>query len=370
MRAFAAWCSLVLATSLLVPQLSAADHHKHWSKLATRGIGPSERSRPAVAAVGRKIYVFGGGFDEFQSQEFEFYNDLYVLDTRSKRWQQLSPEGELPAARAFTGHAALNRGRGFVVFGGGTFTSDQSVTSYGDLWLYSTREQRWSSLSTEPAGPGKRFDPKLWTSGDHIYVFGGLTEDFEVTNDLWRFDLRTRAWTKLIDNGDPNAPPARGVARGPDQAYQGKLYFYGGEGGPDTAFQIFDDTWAYDIRASAWQNHTPPTECQLDPARNHNSVTRIGKTLYAYGGDIPGGPQTCGAPFPQNPSNELWKLDTRTTCWQRVESPCGDAPPPLKRHEAVTVGDTMYLIAGFNFAAVGGSEEACQLWNLDVWTFR
>lgn len=59
MRAIGALSCLILVASLFEPQLTAADA-KRWSKLDTRGTGPSERSRPAVAAVGSKIYVFGG----------------------------------------------------------------------------------------------------------------------------------------------------------------------------------------------------------------------------------------------------------------------------------------------------------------------
>jgi hypothetical protein len=372
MRAFAAiggWiCAAWLCGALAIPQSVAADP-KRWTKLQTCGVGPSERSRPAVAALGRDIYLFGGGFDEFASGEFQFYDDLFVLDTRSARWQQLSPEGERPAPRAFAGHAALDRGRGFVVFGGGTFASDQSVTSYGDLWQYSLADGRWLRLSDEPAGPGKRFDPKVWAHAGKVYVFGGLTETYEVTNDLWAFDLSTGAWSIVTENGAAGSPPARGVARGPDRAADGLLYFYSGEGGPDTSFQIFDDTWAFDVRAGQWRELTPTGACQLDAARNHNSVARIGRDLYAYGGDVSGGPQSCGAPFPQNPVAELWRFDTRTTCWEIVDETRGEAPPPLKRHEAVTVGNAMYLLAGYDFAANGGAE-ACQVWNLDVWVFR
>lgn len=358
----AAWM-LAAAT----PRPAAAD--ARWVKLRTSGVGPSERSRPAVAALGDEIFVFGGGFDDFSSGEFVFYNDLFVLDTGARRWRELHPAGELPAPRAFSGHASLDSGAGFVVFGGGEFRNDLSVTAYGDLWLYSRRERRWTQLSDASVGPGIRFDPKLWTDGDTLYVFGGLTETFAVADDLWSFDLRSRTWSLLKAPGAAGSPPARGVARGPDKAYRGKLYFYGGEGGPDTDYKIFDDVWAYDIERAEWRDLTPPAPYQLEPARNHNSVARVGHYLYAYGGDVPGGVMSCGAPFPQNPIDELWRFDLRRDRWQPVDDPRGDAPPPLKRHESVTIGSAMYLLAGFDFAAVGGSE-ACQVWNLDVYVYR
>jgi hypothetical protein len=370
-RSLRSWRAIAVIASLLTGLVvsSVSADTKRWSKLQTTGTAPSERSRPAVASVGDKIFVFGGGFDEFASGEFVFYDDLFVLDTRRQRWSELSVAGARPAARAFAGHAGLESQSGFVVFGGGQFASDLSVTSYGDLWLFAAREQRWTRLADDTSGPGKRFDPKLWSRGNKIYAFGGLTETYEVANDLWSFDLRTRRWTLLTANAAVGSPPARGVARGPDLAYQGKLYFYGGEGGPDTDYKIFEDTWAFDTEAGVWQELTPAAPNQLDPARNHNSVARIQGALYAYGGDISGGPQSCGAPFPQNPVAELWRFDLRRARWEKLTNPAGQAPPPLKRHESAVVGSTMYLLSGYDFAAVGGGE-ACQVWNLAVYAYH
>jgi len=362
-------CSVAVALLMCLGLAPARADSRRWSKLATTGTGPSERSRPAVAAIGNEILVFGGGFDEFASGEFEFYNDLHVLDTRKARWRRLQVSGEVPAPRAFAGHAALGQ-RGLVVFGGGTFASDQSVNSYGDLWFFSISNGRWTRLSDEPAGPGKRFDPKVWVSGERVYVFGGLTPEYTVTNELWAFDLRERKWSVVTAHGAPGSPPARAVARGPDRDYEGKLYFYGGEGGPDTNFQIFADTWAYDIRARKWRNLTPSGSDQLEPPRNHNSVVRVGHELLIYGGDVAGGVQSCGAPFPQNPVAELWRFDIARGRFRRVDHVRGAEPPPLKRHEAVVIDSAMYLLSGYDFAAVGGSSEACQVWNLDVWVLR
>ena len=367
-RGSAVVVSLTVIIGCLITAPSFAEH-KRWEKLETSGVGPSERSRPAVAAIDDTIYVFGGGFDEFASGEFVFHADLFALDTRKQRWRELHPQGPKPAARAFAGHASVEARRGFAVFGGGEFASDQSVSSYGDLWFYSVRDQRWTQLADDSTGPGKRFDPKLWSDGEVLYAFGGLTESFEVANDLWSFDLRSGAWSLITANGAADSPPARGVARGPDRGHRGKLYFYGGEGGPDTNFQIFDDTWAFDIRAGAWRNLTPSAPHQLDPARNHNSVDRVKNELLVYGGDVSGGPQSCGAPFPQNPVAELWSFDLQRARWHKLEHVRGVTPPPLKRHESAVVGSAMYLLGGYDFAAIGGGE-ACQVWNLEVYVLR
>jgi hypothetical protein len=70
-----------------------------------------------------------------------------------------------------------------------------------------------------------------------------------------------------------------------------------------------DEAWADDLRARQWRNRTPSSNDQLDPPRNHNSVVRVGRDLLIHGGDVAGGVQSCGAPFPQNPVAELWRFD-------------------------------------------------------------
>ena len=46
------------------------------SKIVTGGELPSARSSAAMAAVGKKLYVFGG-----LSRDSGWFNDLYTLDT-------------------------------------------------------------------------------------------------------------------------------------------------------------------------------------------------------------------------------------------------------------------------------------------------
>jgi len=47
-----------------------------WTRLDTSGLGPSERSSPAVADIGSSLYVFGGVRDDFASGVDTFYQDL------------------------------------------------------------------------------------------------------------------------------------------------------------------------------------------------------------------------------------------------------------------------------------------------------
>src|SRR3954467_5163053 len=64
-----------------------------WTRLATTGSAPSERSTPAVAAIGHDVYVFGGARDDGITGDVAIYDDLHRFDTRTGRWTVLTPVG-------------------------------------------------------------------------------------------------------------------------------------------------------------------------------------------------------------------------------------------------------------------------------------
>ncbi|MDD9971663.1 MAG: hypothetical protein OXR73_35800 [Myxococcales bacterium] len=360
--AFSSVCALVLTAS------TAAAHRPGWSVEDGSGAVPSERSRPAVAALGKRIYLFGGLFDDFSSGEFVGLDDLYRYDTRSDRWSRLAPEGPGPEARGFAGYAAVPQKRGFAVFGGGVYGADLNVTIFQDLWLYTPADNRWTEVIADNDGPPPRFDPKMWADGDTLYVFGGLNEQFSVNNDLWAYSFATNRWRLVTEQGAEGSPSPRANAVGPDGARRGKLYLYGGEGSPDLGFPILGDVWQFDVQTQRWQELSPDDGSTAPEPRNHGSVVWIDGALYLYGGDVSGGTRGCGAPFPQNPIGEMWRFAPGGRRWQRVE--ILRAPGPLKRHVGVAVGRSMYLLGGYDFAVRGSEAEPCQVWNLSVHRYR
>src|SRR3954469_22625469 len=67
-----------------------------WTRLATTGSAPSERSTPAVAAIGHDVYVFRGARDDDLTGDVAIYDGLHRFDTRTRRWAVLTPVGPTP----------------------------------------------------------------------------------------------------------------------------------------------------------------------------------------------------------------------------------------------------------------------------------
>ena len=337
-----------------------------WTVHSATGTGPSQRSAPAVSALGENVFLFGGVFDSLTAPEHVPYNDLYRFDTKSNRWTLLQPQGAAPAPRAFAASAAHEGSRRIFVFGGGVntdpFYSDFSV--YDDLWAYDTRANRWSQIQPVNAGPSGRSRPAVWMVGNRLYVFGGINGFFSTLNDLWVFNVQSRQWTELIPDGAVGSPPPRHEAAYGTGAQGGRLILYGGETLGQFGFETLADTWEYNIGRNRWENVTPAPEFNVDPPRNLVAAGVLKGDLYIHGGDLPGGDPCCGSPFPQNVTNEFWRFDGKRGIWEEISASAG-AAPALKRHRAVEVGKDLFLFSGFDFTDPEG-----QAWNLSVYSFR
>jgi hypothetical protein len=351
--------------ALDVESAAISRHDGRWTRLATTGPAPSERSTPAVAAIGHIVYVFGGARDDSVTGDTQIYDDLHRFDTVKRRWDVLTPTGAKPPPRVFAASAAHRASRRMLVFGGaffGPFFSDFSA--YGDLWAYNVDDNRWTELVASNAGPSPRSRPSAWVVDDKLYVFGGITSFFQVLNDLWVYDLHSNAWTELIPVGAAGSPPARHEAMIGSRG--GRLILYGGEAiNEQFQFLVLDDTWELALATRRWKNVTPAPGDNVAPPRNYGTAVTIGDSLYLQGGDTPVGVD-CG-PFPQHPTSELWRFDLHDRVWTQ-QFPGGDPLARLKRINSARVAGSMYIFGGYDFACDGGVTPR-QIWNHDVYRF-
>jgi hypothetical protein len=338
-----------------------------WTRLHTTGSAPSERSTPAVAAIGRRIYVFGGSRDDVVNGDVQIYDDLHRFDTATRRWDVLTPAGPVPPPRVFAASVAHPASRRMLVFGGaffGPFFSD--FAPYGDLWAYDVDHNAWHELHPSNPGPGARSRPSAWMIGDKLYLFGGITAAFQVLNDLWVYDLHSNAWTELVPLGAAGSPPPRHEAAVGRRGSH--LVIYGGEAIDELGnFLVLPDTWEYSLTTGAWTDVTPAPAHDIVPPRNYGAAVTIGDGMYLQGGDTPGGDE-CGEVFPQNPTEQLWRFDLRDHRWRRL-FPGGDPLARIKRINSARVAGAMYIVGGFDFRCDGPTTPN-QIWNHDIYRFE
>jgi hypothetical protein len=197
-----------------------------------------------------KAYIFGG------QAGGSYFNDVWTLDLNTLTWDRLF----------------LNTS--------GTVNTDFPV------------QRRTAVMSIDPAG-------------QNLYVATGQRSDGTNYNDIWRFNLSTKDWTKLCntspcnDVGGGNAPDIRYGAAG--ATHNGDLIVsHGFQGGR------YDDTWRFDVDTGQWQNISPASNlpigrCLLDGAA-------VGNKFIIHGGQS--NSDTYRA--------DTWILDTGSQIWTEV----------------------------------------------------
>lgn len=154
-----------------------------WSHPQMLGDVPPPCRAHTATLVDRRIVVFGGG------EGPAYYNDVYVLDTVSRRWiHKVFPEDAPlpPPRRAHT--AVLYKGKVWV-FGGGN-----GMEALNDLWTLDctgpTERMRWEHVETRGRRPLPRGYHTSNLVGNVMVVVGG-SDGRECFSDIWCLNLGT-----------------------------------------------------------------------------------------------------------------------------------------------------------------------------------
>ena len=288
----------VMGCLAVAPAPARADFDGEWKVIATTGSEPSARGVHGAVRVGNRMYVFGG-FLERDNQPpstvpdfYEFYNDLYYLDTEANVWTALTPSGPLPGVRAF--HRLMvdeSDPDGIYLFGGTKYLNSSTPLplTYGDVWRYDIGDNAWTELTpnlsncpTPPAlcVPSARLGMAGAMHEGKIYIFGGLEvslQPFSLASrgDTWRFDVATQTWTQLAPTGD--VPSPRHFVASSNYG-QNKMVTYAGQTPPGPAWSTMAASTRSTSRrtfGSASSTTRPGTRARRwsGSARTHSSST-------------------------------------------------------------------------------------------------
>ncbi|XP_020597737.1 RING finger protein B isoform X3 [Phalaenopsis equestris] len=139
-----------------------------WSELTGFGDLPSPREFAAASSIGNRKIVMYGGWDGKK-----WLSDIYILDTISLEWTELSITGSAPPPRC--GHTATMVEKRLLVFGG----RGGGGPIMGDLWaLKGLIEEEnempgWTQLKLPGPSPSPRCGHSITSGGPYLLVFGG-----------------------------------------------------------------------------------------------------------------------------------------------------------------------------------------------------
>ncbi|XP_042478384.1 tRNA wybutosine-synthesizing protein 2/3/4 isoform X2 [Macadamia integrifolia] len=151
-----------------------------WTLLECNGNMFYPRQRHAAAAVGSKIYVFGGLNNEV------ICSSMHILDMENSRWSDISISGEWPCARH--SHSLVAKGSQLFMFGG--YDGEKPL---GDLYSFDTKTCLWKKEKTAGRAPHSRFSHSMFVYKNYLGIIGGcpVRQHYQ---EVALLDLHSRLW--------------------------------------------------------------------------------------------------------------------------------------------------------------------------------
>jgi N-acetylneuraminic acid mutarotase len=347
-----------------------------WRTEAHHHLLPTERGGARLVHADGLLVYWGGFFECFTddgSCDHIWRNDLYHYDLIEGAWENItatSTSGQLPMSRAFFGANFWEPEEVMVIFGGIHYNvSLTEFIPFGDIWFYSPRLRQWSPITPVNDGPGIRIAPNVAIFEDDMYTFGGLMADFQVANDMWKFNLRTKRWTQLIPNGAAGSPGPRYLASFRLDEVNRELIVMGGNIPIAASGAQDNQTWAYTIDRNSWRRLA-----DIPVGRIHNAAEIWNNKFYTAFGDLEheGADTGCRTPEAssgQSPTDQVYQLDVARNVWTQL-FPLG-GPGPLKRVCSTRVLNRMYVIGGYNYVCPNGPTTPGEaIWNPLMYSLR
>jgi N-acetylneuraminic acid mutarotase len=201
-------------------------------KSAQKGVPPPSRTNHASASVGKNMYIFGGNNNN-EAGQYQVLDDLHVLDTHTMTWTRPKTSGQAPCARS--GHTLTAIGKKLYLFGGGVWNEREGwVHKFNDLYILDTETLQWTKPTCTGQIDTSTF-PISFAVGRFLFVFGGGSKSLHsVTNDMYILDTATLSWSQPPSDGTKPQPRDMGTA----SAVGDTVYFLGGYAGG--AVDFFD----------------------------------------------------------------------------------------------------------------------------------
>ncbi|WIA20924.1 hypothetical protein OEZ85_005266 [Tetradesmus obliquus] len=171
------------------------------------GPNPGARAFHCAVALGQRLLLFGGHILTFDAEHNRkrrtFFNDVWQMDTEDWQWAKLpvDPVGPSPLGRDMASLLLLDEST-LLLFGG----RSEAGKSLQDCWLFDVERCCWQQLKPEGPLPAPRKMHGMVKLGSQVVLFGG-ERDSGPLDDLWV--LRgwqpgaTARWTQVKVKASP-----------------------------------------------------------------------------------------------------------------------------------------------------------------------
>ncbi|PSN71728.1 hypothetical protein BS50DRAFT_484597 [Corynespora cassiicola Philippines] len=219
-----------MATTPSRSRRSAADSYKP-KIISTIGAKPACLVNASVTYVGNdQIYAFGG-FDQYTD---EVYNHVLRLNLTTRQWNLVDNYGDIPGVRM--GHTAcLWQGDKLLVFGG----ENEHRQHLSDVIVFDLKTAYWTQPELHGPTPRGRARHSAVIHDEKLYISGGQTGHDSVLDDICFLDLKTWTWSRCW-KFVPRYDHASWI-------WNGRIWIFGGI---NDEMEKSNEIWWLDLRGS------------------------------------------------------------------------------------------------------------------------
>jgi len=224
------------------PHIFALDTNKCLlRKLTTSGPAPpGRRGLASLTAVGKTLHLLGGA-----PKEGQFFDDHFILDTESLRWEKVETEGPGPIAA----HSVCEHNGRLYLWGGSRkivgHEHERMVEYHPGLLVFDCEAKKWGRPGTTGSGPPNVTTKNdSWTKGDvapgrtgqtmrrvgdDLVLYGGWLPFKETFGDTYALAVgngpQELCWKQAVEDGASLMPPRSGHMAASDTE---SAYVFGG----------------------------------------------------------------------------------------------------------------------------------------------
>lgn len=180
---------------LELQQLQFGNEH-----LTFDGPGPVNRIGHASIIYDEAMYVYGG-----YTEEKVYSDELWKIELKygELHWELVQCDSP-PRGRA--GHSAILYQDSMYIYGG----EDSNGTVLSDLWRYDFLTASWVRVYDYkackargvPVPDGRQGHAAVYWADEGMWIWGGMGQDIDFLQDMWRFDLQKEEWTQIYQNAE------------------------------------------------------------------------------------------------------------------------------------------------------------------------
>ncbi|KAK6136023.1 hypothetical protein DH2020_030233 [Rehmannia glutinosa] len=136
-------------------------------------VGPSPRAFHIAVAIDCHMFIFGGRFGGNR------LGDFWVLDTDIWQWSELTSFGDLPSSRDFAAASVVGNSK-IVMYGGW-----DGKKWLSDVYVLDTISLEWTELSVSGTIPPPRCGHSVTMIEKRLLMYGGRGGGGPIMGDLW-----------------------------------------------------------------------------------------------------------------------------------------------------------------------------------------